>query len=190
MIGLFINTLPLRVPIQNDRPVLDWLREIRSRYVAQRPFEHSPLLDVQAAAEVQKGTPLFDSIIVYNDTLMDSAMRKQGGAWARRGFAWIEQTNFPLTLFGYGEPALLLKLSYDLNHVSHARAEAMIGYAEARSCRAVWIARYFGMSGVARCGNCDACDGSLHATKERAVPPPIAIVADPAALVRECILDL
>src|SRR5204863_2357668 len=62
---------------------------------------------------------------------MDSTMRKQGGAWAARQFTWIEQTNFPLTLFGYGEPELLLKLSYDPAHVSAQRAEAMISRASA-----------------------------------------------------------
>jgi natural product biosynthesis luciferase-like monooxygenase protein len=131
MMGLFINTLPLRVNITGSQPVLEWCKEIRARYLAQRPHEHTPLLDVQAAAEVAKGSALFDSIIVYNDALMDSTMRKQGGAWANRQFAWIEQTNFPLTLFGYGEADLLLKLSFDPAHVSEQRAEAMIARATA-----------------------------------------------------------
>jgi natural product biosynthesis luciferase-like monooxygenase protein len=126
MVGLFINTLPLRVSTAGDKPVVQWLRDIRAGYVAQRPFEHTPLQTVQAASEIAKGTSLFDSIIVYNDALMDSVMRAEGGAFARRDFWWIEQTNFPLTLFGYGEAELLLKLGYDRSLVSDAVAQAML----------------------------------------------------------------
>jgi natural product biosynthesis luciferase-like monooxygenase protein len=131
MVGLFINTLPLRVRAAGDKPVIEWLREIRAGYVAQRPFEHTPLQAVQAASEVAKGTSLFDSIIVYNDALMDSVMRAQGGAFARRDFWWIEQTNFPLTLFGYGEAELLLKLGYDRSLVSDELARSMLARASA-----------------------------------------------------------
>ncbi|MDB4979261.1 MAG: Non-ribosomal peptide synthase [Myxococcales bacterium] len=129
MVGLFINTLPLRVRVAAEQPVLEWLRDIRAAYVAQRPFEHTPLQAVQAVSEVPKGTSLFDSIIVYNDALMDSTMRAQGGGFARRAFSWIEQTNFPVTLFGYGEPELLLKISYDKTLVSDAIASSMLARA-------------------------------------------------------------
>ncbi len=129
MVGLFINTLPLRVRLAGAQPVLEWLRDIRACYVAQRPFEHTPLHAVQAVSEVPKGTALFDSILVYNDALMDSDMRARGGGFARRDFSWIEQTNFPVTLFAYGEPELLLKLSYDRALVPDAIARSMLARA-------------------------------------------------------------
>ncbi len=71
------------------------------------------------------GSPLFESIIVFNEALMDSAMKAFGDAFAARDFDWIEQTNFPLTLFGYDEPALLLRLAHDPERVDEARATAM-----------------------------------------------------------------
>jgi natural product biosynthesis luciferase-like monooxygenase protein len=134
MVGLFINTLPMRVAITPERPLLDWLSEIRAAYVAARRFEHTPLLAAQAVSEVASGSPLFDSIIVFNDMSMNSAMKASGDAYALRDFDWIEQTNFPLTLFGYGEPALLLKLAYDPERVDDARASAMVDRLEATLC--------------------------------------------------------
>ncbi len=145
MVGLFINTLPLRVRVAAEQPVIEWLRDIRAAYVAQRPFEHTPLQAVQAASEVPKGTSLFDSIIVYNDALMDSTMRAQGGAFARREFSWIEQTNFPVTLFGYGEPELLLKVSYNKALVSDAIGSSMLARAiAALACFAAQAERRLG----------------------------------------------
>jgi natural product biosynthesis luciferase-like monooxygenase protein len=126
MVGLFINTLPTRTRIAPERSLLEWLAELRADYVAARPFEHTPLLDIQATAELPKGTSLFDSVVVYNGSSMNSRMRSRGGAYEKREFQWLEQTNFPVTLFGYGEPELLLRLSFDPTKVSDARARSML----------------------------------------------------------------
>jgi natural product biosynthesis luciferase-like monooxygenase protein len=123
--GLFINTLPLRVTIDAAAPARDWLRGVRERHREVRAFEHTPLADVVAASDVPGDQGLFESIIVFNERLMEAVMQAQGGAWARRTFRWIEQTNFPLTLFGYGEDELLLKLSYDRARCDDARARRL-----------------------------------------------------------------
>jgi natural product biosynthesis luciferase-like monooxygenase protein len=111
--GLFINTLPLRVTIDPAASAPDWLRAVRDRHREVRDFEHTPLADVVAVSDLGNDQALFESIIVFNERLMEAAMQAKGGAWARRTFRWIEQTNFPLTLFGYAEDELLLKLAYD-----------------------------------------------------------------------------
>ena len=112
MAGLFINTLPLRLTIDAAVSASDFLRGVRDRHREVRAFEHTPLADVLAASDLSNDQHLFESIIVFNERLMEAAMQAQGGAWARRTFRWIEQTNFPITLFGYAEDELLLKLSY------------------------------------------------------------------------------
>lgn len=131
MVGLFINTLPMRVAVAPGRPLLDWLSELRAGYVAARPFEHTPLLAAQAVSEIPSGTSLFDSIIVFNESRMDTTMKALGGAYAQRDFEWIEQTNFPLTLFAYGESALILKLAYDPQRIDAVRAVDMLRRLEA-----------------------------------------------------------
>jgi len=55
------------------------------------------------------GTPLFESLVVFERATLDSGLRAQGGAWLNRHFHVIDQTNFPLTLFAYGEAELLFK---------------------------------------------------------------------------------
>src|SRR3990172_10930221 len=52
MIGVFINTLPLRAQIAPETSVTRWLTEIQSRFVELRRFEHTPLLQVQQWSEV------------------------------------------------------------------------------------------------------------------------------------------
>ena len=47
MVGLFINTLPARVSVVEESPLLPWLKEIQARQVEMREHEQSPLVLVQ-----------------------------------------------------------------------------------------------------------------------------------------------
>lgn len=119
MIGLFANTLPVRAKIARTARVVTLLKDLRAAQVAVREFEHTPLTVVQGLAEIPRGAALFDSILVFNEALVDTVLRAQGEPWARRTFGFLEQTGFPLTLFGYAETELLLKLSYDRERFDH-----------------------------------------------------------------------
>jgi natural product biosynthesis luciferase-like monooxygenase protein len=117
-VGLFINTLPLRVRFPENSSVIAWLRALNGQRRSMRPFEHTPLVDVQRWSEVPAGSPLFQSIIVFTPRLVGSLLREQGGAWLQRDIEFRERTNYPLTLFAYQEDELLLKLSYDRTRFS------------------------------------------------------------------------
>ena len=43
MVGLFINTVPVRVTVDPHVPMAAWLKEIRAAWVGMRPHEHTPL---------------------------------------------------------------------------------------------------------------------------------------------------
>ncbi len=73
-IGLFINSLPLRVPVERDAPLLPWLAEVQRRQVAARDFEWTPLTAVQGWSEVPRGEPLFESLVVYENFPVDSSL--------------------------------------------------------------------------------------------------------------------
>jgi hypothetical protein len=59
---------------------------------------------VQGWSEVGPGQPLFESLVVYDHSVLDSQMQAQGEAFAGRHFRLVERTNYPLTLYAYGEP--------------------------------------------------------------------------------------
>ncbi len=43
IVGLLINTLPLRIAVDEDAAVVDWLRGVRTQWDAHRDVEHTPL---------------------------------------------------------------------------------------------------------------------------------------------------
>ncbi|MFZ2652219.1 MAG: MupA/Atu3671 family FMN-dependent luciferase-like monooxygenase [Burkholderiaceae bacterium] len=128
MVGTFINTLPVRVRIPAELCVSDWLGELHAMERAVRSFEHTPLVDVQRWSAVAPGQPLFESLVVFDDAGLDSKLRALGGAFAQRSFRLHERTNYPLTLYAYGEPELQLEIAYDHPRMDDATAQRLLGH--------------------------------------------------------------
>jgi amino acid adenylation domain-containing protein len=126
MVGMFINTLPVRARIFPDQPLLAWLEDLRAQSIAVREYEHTPLVMVQGWHGRLSGTPLFETILVFNKYLLHSALTAEGGNSERREFRLVEKTNFPLTLYAYGESALLLKIAYDRCRFDDAIVSSML----------------------------------------------------------------
>jgi amino acid adenylation domain-containing protein/non-ribosomal peptide synthase protein (TIGR01720 family) len=127
-VGLFINTLPMRICVRPEASVGDWLREIRQQHIDLRPYEHTPLRVIHKASEVPGGMGLFNSILVFENYLLDTALRAQGGEWANRHFEYIGQTNFPLTLIVYADREMVLRLEHDPKQLDAAGAKQVMGH--------------------------------------------------------------
>ena len=135
IVGLFIATLPVRVALRPEQSLADWLRALRASEREARPHEHTPLVELQGWSELRAGAPLFESLLVFDHSLLDSQMRAKGPAYETRRFRLHERTNYALTLYAYAEPRLLLKLAFDeprfdadaagrlLDHLAHLLAE-------------------------------------------------------------------
>ncbi len=128
IVGLFINTLPMRVAVPSELSIESWLADVRSHHLAMRDFEHTPLVDVQAVSELRPGQRLFDSILVFEKHQTDPTLRERAGTGDRVDFELIEQTNFPMLLSAYGGEGLELRLEYDRSMFDPAVAERMSGH--------------------------------------------------------------
>ncbi|MFP5287286.1 MAG: condensation domain-containing protein, partial [Thermoanaerobaculia bacterium] len=67
MVGLFINTLPVRVGVNGAEPLAAWLRRLQERQLARQEFEHTPLAQIQRWSEVPAGSPLFETLYVFEN---------------------------------------------------------------------------------------------------------------------------
>jgi amino acid adenylation domain-containing protein len=128
MVGLFINTLPVRIRVSSDEQLLPWLQRLRASQVAVRQYEHTPLAKIMGWSEVPPGASLFESIIVYENDQINDAVKPLGANWKDRDFRLIEQTNYPLVLHANGGSRLLLKLEYDQSRFDRPAIERMLGH--------------------------------------------------------------
>ncbi len=130
MVGLLINTVPVRVSTDRDTKLLQLLKDLRRQHLAVREHEHTSLAEIQQLSEVAPGQPLFDSLVVFDNYSLDEIMRAEGGRWRRCHFLYRGRTNLPLTLIGYGGERLLLRLEYDPHRYSTPAMEKMLQHLE------------------------------------------------------------
>ena len=128
MVGLLINTLPVRVRLPTAQSCLSWLQELRTQQRQIWPYEQTPLPQVQAWSQVPAYQPLFDTLLVFSYESLDSILRGLGHAWQQRRFRIFRRPNFPLTLVGYGQPTLSLKLIYDQQQFTADLITQMLGH--------------------------------------------------------------
>ncbi|MGB3299068.1 MAG: amino acid adenylation domain-containing protein, partial [Phormidesmis sp.] len=115
-VGLFINTLPMRVNMAADSPLIPWLQTIQAQQLAQQPYEYTPLTEIQAVSSIPRQSPLFESVVVFENYPLESTKGIAG--LDLLDVAVIEQTHYPLTLFAVATEAISFKAMYDAQRFS------------------------------------------------------------------------
>lgn len=95
MVGLFVNTVPIRVRTPGSDRVGSWLRRLQEDQ-ARRP-EHTPLTVIRECTDIRGSSPLFDTVLSFDNYPMDPALRRSIANGIHE--ARIENRNgFPLTI--------------------------------------------------------------------------------------------
>ncbi|MDY7229483.1 non-ribosomal peptide synthase/polyketide synthase [Hyalangium rubrum] len=127
MVGLFINTLPARVKLPSGQKVVDWLKEFQAWQVERTPYEYAPLVQVQGWSQVPRGTPLFESIFVFENYPVEDAVRQGASSFEVRDVSAQERTNYPLTLTAHADKELLLLIDFESPRLEAGAVERMLG---------------------------------------------------------------
>ncbi|PXX40210.1 non-ribosomal peptide synthetase [Undibacterium pigrum] len=126
MVGLFINTIPLRVKHGVEHSIANLLNDVHRHLVASREHEHSSLSRIAEWSELPSGQALFDTIVVYENYPLAVQGNQLGNA-SIIDYHLQEESNYPLTLIV--EPkddGLHLRLLADTERIEPATAQAML----------------------------------------------------------------
>ncbi len=130
MLGLFINTLPVRVKLEGRESVLEWLRQLQAEAVETRQFEYTPLVEVQRWSEVERGRALFDSILVFQNYPVNASLR-QAASKTGLEIAQVqsdERTNYGLALIVMPGQQLTMRMGYERSRYEDGVVERMLGH--------------------------------------------------------------
>ncbi|WP_029573548.1 non-ribosomal peptide synthetase, partial [Pseudomonas syringae] len=97
-LGMFINTLPLRVELGNQG-VRNGVKQTHARLTALLGHEHASLVLAQRCSGVQAPTPLFSALLNYRHSGSEALSPQADAVWT--GIQMLggqERTNYPLTL--------------------------------------------------------------------------------------------
>ncbi|MFM2577345.1 amino acid adenylation domain-containing protein [Vibrio fortis] len=124
ILGVFINTLPLRLDLNSDLSVLEWLTELQDKNLVMREFEQTPIARIQRVSSVPQDQVLFETLLVF-ENLPASDEQPQHGLTLTLDDHHV-RNNFPLTLRVVPQKDLRLDLLLDLERVDHNIATKMI----------------------------------------------------------------
>ncbi|MEA5505986.1 amino acid adenylation domain-containing protein [Halotia wernerae UHCC 0503] len=127
MVGLFINTLPLRAKVSLNTYALALLKQIQAQQAEISQYEYSPLVQVQGWSEVPRGMSLFDSILVFENYPVDTTKRQIDNLEISNVVA-DEQTNYPLTVTVIPSQELSLEIAYDRDRFDDDAITRMLGH--------------------------------------------------------------
>ena len=131
MVGLFINTLPARVRIEEGAGVEEWLRGMQAEAARMREYEYSPLSQVQAWSEMPRGAPIFDSIYAFENYPVDQTLRQWKGSLRALDVSLFNRNNNPLTVaVAPGPNMLLLQIQYDADVIQGKAIERLLEHFE------------------------------------------------------------
>jgi hypothetical protein len=129
MVGVFVNTLPMRVRLTPQTRLISWLKNLQKQQVLMQQYEYSPLVQIQGWSEVPRGELLFESIFAFENFLMD-ATAMEGFLEAVRIRAF-ERTHYPLTaMIGLGAE-MSVRVLYDDRSIAAPAITRMLKHFEA-----------------------------------------------------------
>jgi thioesterase domain-containing protein/acyl carrier protein len=115
MIGLFINTLPIRIKVSPEAFLWIWLKNIQSQHFEQQAYEYCSAGQVHQWSEVRSSLPLFESILVFENYPDDSSIGQSSDLTIdlHNVFSKGAQTKYALTLMVIPSSTLEFKIIYD-----------------------------------------------------------------------------
>jgi len=113
MVGLFINTLPVRVNVNQDKIIVDWLKDLQAKHLERDEYSYSSLVDIQEWSEIQRGSKLFENIIVFENYPLDKSLENGVAGIKINDLRAFERTNFPLTVLIAPGEALTITIAYE-----------------------------------------------------------------------------
>ncbi|MBX3301079.1 MAG: amino acid adenylation domain-containing protein [Nitrospira sp.] len=112
IIGLFLNTLPLRVRISPSLSAKTWLKQLMEQNIAMREFEHASLTQIQRWSDMPKGQSLFESLFVFENYPMGRGFAGAHGGLTVADVIVENKTHYPL-MVNVGLEPLTLRVTYD-----------------------------------------------------------------------------
>lgn len=128
MVGLFINTLPVRVKIPETTDLLPWLVQLQQEHIEREQYSYSSLVDIQGVSEIPRNQPLFESIVVFENYPVNATLQTLPGNLRIGDRQALGETNYPLTVVAIPGDELVIKINYDRDRFDADTIDRMIGH--------------------------------------------------------------
>ena len=123
IVGPFVNNLPVRIMVDRDKSIADFLAHVHGRLLELNSHQFVPLMEIQRCSEVPWRYRLFDSVVVFQNYTVDESARRFGLDTAIEEFEAPIHTNYPVMLLAEPRESLQLTLIYDRDAIAARTVE-------------------------------------------------------------------
>jgi surfactin family lipopeptide synthetase C len=128
IVGLLINTLPIRVQVNGTAELLPWLKQLQAQAFEREPYAYFSLAEIQQLSDIPPGMPLFESILVFENYPLDSTEPDRKKTLELSDLRCFERTNYPLTLVINPDSQLAGRIVYDSSRFEQQTIDRLIGH--------------------------------------------------------------
>ncbi len=136
-VGMYINTVPVRVKIQPELALKDWLQHLQAAQIERQPHEWAGLAEIQTWLDPEHGRnpehgrsmaqPLFTTHFRYQNYPLDrGALAANLPDLRITSVEWVDWWHYPLNLMIVPGESLQIWLSHDTQHYATATVETWL----------------------------------------------------------------
>ncbi len=123
MVGLLINTIPVRAAITPTTTTADLLAQLQDAYSRTLDHQHLALSEIHRLTGQEQ---LFDALFVYENYPIDAAKLSGADGLAVTGFAHHEYNHYPLAMQAMPGDELTLRVEYDTDVFDVVGVEVLV----------------------------------------------------------------
>jgi len=125
MVGSFVQTVPMRVSFGDTTNPAELLRTLGDASRSAQEHGTLSLADIQQQSGVGGGVPLFDSLLIFNETSFAAELAAASGM-RLESFESDEPTQFPLTLTVTRDQTLTIRCGYSARDLSSSAVRRLL----------------------------------------------------------------
>ncbi|MBA9085510.1 amino acid adenylation domain-containing protein/non-ribosomal peptide synthase protein (TIGR01720 family) [Fontibacillus solani] len=127
MIGLFINTVPVRIRCHSEATVEEVMRTVQEQALSSQAYDTYPLYEIQALSSQKQG--LINHIVVFENYPVDQQVEEMESG-GQAGFEIVdvevvEQTNYDFNLIVIPDEEIAIRLEYNASLFDTAGIEVI-----------------------------------------------------------------
>lgn len=126
IVGLVINTLPVRARVDPDAVAAEWLAGLQRRLAEAREFQHVSLGEIRRWCPPPGGGPLFDTAVVFENLPEESVLRRPPPGLMLSDVGSFVRNHFAFTVRTVPDPRLSFDALYDPVAMSHGWATELL----------------------------------------------------------------
>nr|QEO73625.1 condensation domain-containing protein [uncultured bacterium] len=130
IVGVFINTLPVRVRVSPEETLIGWLKGLQARQSELRQYEATPLVQIQGWTDIPRDLPLFESLLLFENYPMESELAKANRPLRVEDVRFYTKSNYPLTILYWPGKELMLKVSTERRRIEPVAVSRMLSHLE------------------------------------------------------------